>query len=228
MRGKNHAALWAIAMVSLLASGWVVYGQVTSVGTARAAQEQAKTLAEQVNEACAKGGPAAAELGQACRKAAEVAVPVEPVGIASVEHAECALTVRLTDGRQTTADNICGRNGDDGRSITSASPSGCDVILSWSDATTTRVGPLCGPAGPSGTPGADGQDGQDGAPGEPGPAGPQGPPGDAGTDGAPPRGWVTTRADGSEETCTRDAGSPDDAPTYRCETTSPPTLLPIG
>ena len=150
------------------------------------------------------------------------------VGIASVESAPCAVVVRLTDGRSTPVDGLCGRPGRDGRSITGAAPAGCDVLLSWSDATTSRVGPMCGPAGASGTPGRDGQDGADGEPGPQGETGPQGPPGDPGADGQPPRGWVTTRADGSEEACTRDTGSPDSDPTYSCETTSPPTLLPKG
>ena len=161
------------------------------------------------------------------------------VGIASVESAPCAVVVRLTDGRSTPVDGLCGRPGRDGRSITGAAPAGCDVLLSWSDATTSRVGPMCGPVGASGQAGQDGRDGQDGQDGQPPPCmsepsqcrganGEKGDQGDRGVDGAPPRGWVTTRGDGSEETCTRDSGSPDSAPTYSCETTSPPTLLPNG
>jgi hypothetical protein len=130
------------------------------------------------------------------------------VGIASVEPAPCAITVRLTDGRQTTAGDLCGRPGRDGRSITGAAPAGCDVLLSWSDATTSRVGPMCGPAGPSGTPGRDGQDGVDGQTppclseptqcrGADGDKGDQGEPGPACPGGYEPRPAVITAPDGS-------------------------------
>ena len=155
------------------------------------------------------------------------------VGIASVDPGPCSITVRLTDGRASTADGLCGRpgeRGEHGRSVVSAAANGCDVVLAWSDATTQRVGPFCGPPGTPGVNGADGQTPPCMA--EPsqcrGADGPEGKPGDPGADGAPPRGWVTTRADGSEEACTRDTGSPDSDPTYSCETTSPPTLLPKG
>lgn len=151
------------------------------------------------------------------------------VGIASIVPGECALTVRLTDGRESTAGNLCRP----GRSVTATTTDGCFVAVGFSDSTSLRVGPFCGPPGASGTPGRDGQDGADGQDGQSPPCLSEesqcrGADGRDGVDGASPRGWVTTRADGSEETCTRDESSSDAAPTYSCETTSPPTLIPRG
>jgi hypothetical protein len=155
------------------------------------------------------------------------------VGIASVDNAPCAIVVRLTDGRSTTRDGLCPRPG---RDIEDTTADGCFVNVAYSDQTSSRIGPFCGAPGKEGPEGREGRKGDDGETppcmSEPdqcrGTNGTDGADGADGRDGAPPRGWVTTRADGSEETCTRDAGSPDDAPTYSCETTSPPTLLPIG
>lgn len=90
-----------------------------------------------------------------------------------------------------------------------------------------------GPPGPTGPAGDDGDDGQAGSPGSAGSAGPVGPsgvtgdtgpagaPGDAGptgppgNNGAPPQSWQWMFL-GIAYTCTRDPGSPDDAPTYTC------------
>lgn len=98
-----------------------------------------------------------------------------------------------------------------------------------------------GPAGPSGPGGANGEDGTpgaDGASGEPGPAGPQGEPGPAGPqgpqgepgvpgqNGEPPAGWTWTDALGRNQSCVRDAESPDNAPTYTCTTQPPPETVP--
>ncbi len=71
-----------------------------------------------------------------------------------------------------------------------------------------------GPAGPSGA------TGRDGVPGAAGPAGPQGPAGSPGADGPPPAGWTWTSPAGNHYACTRDAGSPDSAPSYTCSPVS--------
>lgn len=88
--------------------------------------------------------------------------------------------------------------------------------------------------GPQGEPGTDGQDGRDGAPGE---KGDQGDPGMPGTNGQPPAGWTWVDQTGRTQSCTRDAGSPDTAPTYTCtapsngppdSTKTNPPVLPLG
>lgn len=83
-----------------------------------------------------------------------------------------------------------------------------------------------GPPGVAGTSGTNGQDGPPGATGVPGPAGPQGAQGPAGADGQPPAGWTWTDPLGRTQHCTRDAGSPDSAPTYSC--TATPTSSTSG
>jgi hypothetical protein len=74
-----------------------------------------------------------------------------------------------------------------------------------------------GPAGPAGIQGVGGD------PGPPGPAGQQGPAGPAGAQGAPPASWTWTFL-GITYVCTRDAGSPDNAATYTCNSTTAQTF----
>ena len=85
-----------------------------------------------------------------------------------------------------------------------------------------------GPTGPPGPPGVDGVDGQDGQ---------DGTPGQDGADGRPPAGWTWVDGDGRTQSCSRDPGSPDEAPTYTCtapsdgppgSSTRTPPLLPPG
>lgn len=77
--------------------------------------------------------------------------------------------------------------------------------------------------GNDGTAGQTGKDGADGAPGQ------DGAPGEDGADGKPPSGWTWTDSAGRTQTCTRDPGSPDSAPTYTCTAPSDgPPLLRIG
>lgn len=100
------------------------------------------------------------------------------------------------------------------------------------------TGPSGGPGptgvpGGAGAPGAAGSPGQDGQAGAPGPAGQAGPQGQPGPAGSPPAGWSWQDPSGTTFQCTRDTGSPNDAPTYTCTsaapmtTTTPPPLLPI-
>jgi hypothetical protein len=88
------------------------------------------------------------------------------------------------------------------------------------------TGPV-GSTGPSGSPGVGGQpgpNGNDGAAGEQGPQGIAGPQGADGQPGQPPAGWKWTDTEsGATFTCSRDPGSPDDAPTYTCNSDQPPT-----
>ncbi|MFL6144100.1 MAG: hypothetical protein ACJ72N_19825 [Labedaea sp.] len=192
-------AVWAamvLAVLALATSGYLVFAQLVTTTRASVAEQTAKSLADQVAEACAKGGPAAAELGDACRQAHDVQQLPGPAGAPGPE----------------------GPRGDPGL----AGPGG-----------------PAGSPGPTGPPGGDGQAGAagpQGTAGEAGPAGPAGPagePGPAGTDGSngkPPAGWTWTDTAERTQSCTRDQGSPDTAPTYTCTAVPPQTtpLLPIG
>lgn len=73
-----------------------------------------------------------------------------------------------------------------------------------------------GAAGLPGANGIDGANGTNGADGSPGPAGPAGAQGSPGAAGKPPASFTF-----SNQTCTRDAGSPDDAATYTCSVNEP-------
>ncbi|MGZ3140789.1 hypothetical protein ACVDFE_02050 [Lentzea chajnantorensis] len=107
---------------------------------------------------------------------------------------------------------------------------------------TNGVTPACvfessqcrGESGRDGQNGADGKDGKDGTNGVDGKDGLDGQPG---RDGVPPAGWSWVDGDGRTQSCARDAGSPDTAPTYTCtaastgppgSTTTNPPLLRFG
>lgn len=122
-----------------------------------AVQQQAKSLAEQVAEACAKGGQAAAELGAACQQAAEV-----QQAAAAAPGPPGELGPRGPKGDK-------GDPGADGQSPPClADPPHCQGA-DGQDGVPGSAG-VPGPAGPQGEPGPAGVDGQDGAPGHP-PAG---------------------------------------------------------
>lgn len=50
-----------------------------------------------------------------------------------------------------------GSNGADGRGVASANLDGCDVVFTYTNGDTDRVGPLCGKDGAAGTDGSDGR-----------------------------------------------------------------------
>src|SRR4051794_19345555 len=72
MRSRIAVLAVVLAAIALAASAWATIGPLVIRNDAAAVQSQAKSLADQVAEACAKGGPVAQQLGQACAKAAEV------------------------------------------------------------------------------------------------------------------------------------------------------------
>lgn len=164
----------------VLLAGWLGYmtylsGAETTDARAdtAAAQEQAKSLADQVAEACAKGGTTAAELGAACQKAAEVQREPAPT---------------------PPRDGEPGPRGPQGPSGFDGSPG--------STGPTGPPGPpgAEGPAGPAGAAGAAGEPGPPGAQGEPGPQGPagaDGAPGPACPPGYEPRPALITAPDGT-------------------------------
>lgn len=188
MRRTNLLALF-VAAVALLAAVWAVYEPYTVRQDAAAVQSQAKSLAQQVGEACARGGQTATELGSACAKAAEVkeAAPVvaQPVAIApdpaAIRQAArtavsdyCALNngCRGSDGTSPNFDAIVtavvaripapkdGRDGENG-----------DAASAVAAYCGQPDGPCRGPAGPGGVNGTNGTNGTNGADGPACPAG---------------------------------------------------------
>jgi hypothetical protein len=234
-RGVRWSLL--LSLIALGAVAWLVWGQLSTDGARRSAEQQAsdaeqtkRYTAQQFLEACRtvdRDQPT--ELVQACRIAAEVVNAPEPsppedgrdgIGVASVQPGDCKVTIRLTDGRTQTVDDLCGadgKGGEPGRGIASVEEDGCFVTVAFTDGTEPRrLGPFCGKDGADGADGKDGEQGppgKDGADGERGPEGPAGPPGE---DGQPPERFTFTDTAGREQTCVRDEDSPDTAPTYTC------------
>lgn len=133
------------------------------------------------------------------------------------------------DTGATGATGAAGATGASGRGLTSVICVGGVWRVQYTDGQVdTDAGPCTGPPGPigatgatgaPGSQGAAGQNGQTGVTGPQGDTGPQGPKGDQGdrgSDGQPPAGWTWTDMLGVRQQCTRDAGSPDSAPTYTC------------
>lgn len=58
------------------------------------------------------------------------------------------------------ADGVDGTNGADGRGVVSAVLDGCDVVFTYTDGDTDRVGPICGRDGADGENGTNGSDGR--------------------------------------------------------------------
>lgn len=230
-------------------------------GRASNAQAKADAVADPVDALCARGDEVARALAArgACTAAKDVKdAPREPapvpgakgdtgVGIARAEAGDCAVTVVLDDGRRFTVRDLCGepgKPGEPGRGIASTVLDGCYVTVNYSDnSPPTRLGPLCGPPG---EPGATGAKGDKGDPGESppclaeptqcrGPAGAKGDKGDKGDPAPPAEEYRWTNQDGKPQSCHRDKGSPDGAPTYTCTapppgyayTTTPPASSPL-
>lgn len=235
MRRVNWLAV-AISVMALIAAGWAIYEPYTVRQDAAAVQSQAKSLADQVAEACAKGGPAAAQLGAACAKAAEVkdqppvadhataaADPVQLRQAARTAVAEyCAAPnrpCRGSDGSTPPFDAIVdavvaripapadGTDGRDGADATAAQVS--DAVAAYCGQPEE---PCRGPAGQAGSTGATGATGAAGAPG---PACP---------DGYELRDAVITAPDGS----TYAGKACVDPSTSAPPTTDPPLPIPGG
>ncbi|HEY3482522.1 MAG TPA: hypothetical protein VGL02_26830 [Streptomyces sp.] len=237
MRNRITIVAFILSAVALAASAWATIGPIVIKQDAAAVQSQAQSLADQVTEACAKGGPAAAELVRrgACAKAAEVK-DQPPVAQAAVVDPD-----QLRQAARTAVAEYCAAPSHPCRGADGSTPP-FDAIV---DAVVARVPPPKN--------GTDGQDGQDataaqvadavaaycGQADEPcrGPAGARGQDGQTptcvsepsecrGADGQPPAGWTTTYPDGSTGTCTRVSDFDPANPRYTCTRSAPPTNNP--
>jgi hypothetical protein len=233
----SRGARWSLllSLIALGAVAWLVWGQLATDGARRSAEQQAsdaeqtkRYTAQQFLEACRTvDGDEPAELAQACRIAAEVVNAPDPVppedgrdgvGVASVQPGDCAVTIRLTDGRTRTIGDLCGAEGEPGepgRGIASVEQDDCYVVVAYTDGSgPSRLGPFCG---------EDGTDGEDGKTppclSEPGQC--RGAAGEAGEDGQPPAGWTTEYPDGGREECRRAEGFDPQSPRYTCTYTPP-------
>jgi hypothetical protein len=175
----------ALLLLVLALAGWLGFmsyrsgEQATDARAETAAvQGQAKSLADQIAEACAKGGTTAAELGPACAKAAEVQRDPSPPP---------------RDGR----DGEPGPRGPQGPTG-SQGPQG----PTGASGPTGAPGPVgadgpAGPVGAAGTPGEPGPQGPQGVPGQQGQPGVDGAPGPTCPTGYEPRPALIVGPDGS-------------------------------
>ncbi|MGL5910927.1 MAG: hypothetical protein ACRCZP_13045 [Phycicoccus sp.] len=159
--------------------------------TTTVAEEALVEVSDPLAALCAADPAVRARVGAACATAAQVAsAPAE-----------------------SPTDGLPGRPG-------VAGPPGTPGVPGAGGADSTVPGPEgpAGSAGGDGQPGTAGQDGEAGQDGTAGADGAPGAPGPAGTPGRPPAGFTFIDPDGRQQTCARDAGSPDDAATYTCTT----------
>ena len=206
-KDERGVSRWLVVVLAIGVALAVAVGILATRGAGQvedqrdAAAEQAISLADRVEAACATGGESALELQRvgACQVAAEVRA--EPIPVPGPQG---------PIGAQGPAgESVVGPVGPPG-------PGGPPC-----------PGGPPGPGGSAGLAGQDGRDGQDGATGPAGPQGPAGEPGQDGTPGAPP---VAYRMDleGVRYLCTREGGT-DTSPTYNCvseDEQPPPTTDP--
>jgi hypothetical protein len=164
-------AKWTTAVAGILALLWLAYDRVATQFDTNAVSREATNLAQQVADACARGGEVAAQLGPACQQASRVQQVIPgPPGAQGERGPEGPKGDKGDRGEQ-------GADGGPG-------PSGAPGA------------PALAVTGPPGPPGQDGQAGQAGADGAPGRDGAPGPPGPACTEGYEPRPAVVPAPDG--------------------------------
>lgn len=170
--------------------------------------------------------PAAIVLGLVAIAAAVGLSRSSIAGVTLADQVQAACSAGGEVARELDVSGACGQ-ADQVQQAPVAGPAGQPGGMGPAGADSTVPGPA-GPAGPPGAdsqvPGPAGPAGQDstvpGPPGQdsttPGPPGPSGPP------GQPPVGFTFTDSTGTQQTCTRDPASPDDAPLYTCTADSNP------
>lgn len=194
-----------VVLALFLFTGLMIWGATRDSSRADTASATALSLSDTIKQACASG-TIPEQYKMACSQA---------------------------DQTRQTVEAIQGPSGPKGDTGAAGSPGAPGVGL---------IGPE-GPAGPTGGPGTPGATGVPGAPGVNGTNGTNGtdgkagPPGNNGVDGRngqngidgtngsngqPPVGWVTTRADQSQEVCSRVAGFDPANPQYVCSVVPPP------
>lgn len=228
--GRVNWLAVGLSLIALLAASWAIYQQTTVRQDAAAVQTQAKSLADQVGEACAKGGPVAQQLGKACAKAAEV--QDQPAVAAPATQPDPAA---LRQAARTAVAEYCAAPARPCRGADGSTPP-FDAIV---DAVVARI-----PAPKNGTDGQDGRDapvpdytavvasycgqadepcrGPAGQKGDSGETGPRGPAGPTCPDGYELRDAVITAPDGT----TYSGKACVDPNTSAPPSTDPP--LPLG
>lgn len=185
MRRRTSWIAVTIAIAALIAAAWAIYVTYSYTRTAAAG----KSLAEQVADTCARGGPTAAELGQACAKAEEVkdqpvaeqtpapdpALLRQAARTAVADYCAAHNGCRGADGTSPNFDaivtNVVARIPvpRDGRDGTDAQPP------DWGAVVAAYCGQTSDPCrGPAGVRGDTGAAGAQGVQGEPGPTCPPG------------------------------------------------------
>lgn len=238
MRSRIGLIAIILSVLALGAAAWATISPILIQKDAAAVQSQAKSLADQVAEACAKGGPVAAQLGQACAKAAEVKNQPPVAQPATVDPAELRQAARTAVAEYCAAPNHPCR-GADGTTpnfdaivtaVVARIPTpqngtnGQNGANATAEQIATAVAAYCGQASEP-CRGAKGDKGEKGDP----------PPcmaeasqcrGQNGADGQPPAGWTTSYQDGSTETCSRATPFDPAAPRYTCTRSAPPSSHP--
>jgi hypothetical protein len=201
---RSRWATWGLIAALAAAVVWLAWDRVSTRVDANTAAQEASSLAQQVTDACARGGPIAAQLGHVCEQANRVQQTVPgPQGIQG-ERGEAGPTGPPGPAGPTGPPGPAGATG----------PSGPPGAAVTGPPGPTGPGGPAGPAGPAGQDGQDGKDGADGAKGDPGPPGPACP------DGYEQAEVLYTNPDGTQKPgvgCVKQAAPPT-------TTTTPPIL----
>lgn len=181
---------WSVVIVVVLAV-FLGASYVWQGAKRQTAETTAQSLALPLAAICVRDPAVAANASADCAVASTVAR----------DPGESAVVIDGVDGADGAdgVDGAAGLPGAEGRGITGTSTVGGDLVVAYSDGTSTTLGPIVGADGTDGTDGVAGVDGVAGADGaaavdgQPGAAGEDGAPGQGGTDG---RGIVRTSIEG--------------------------------
>lgn len=161
--------------VLVLAVGYVVYGQVSTQvqaneasDAATTAQQEAKAVADPLDELCRTDPEVRRRLGDLCDKAAAVKdQPAPPAaardgadgrGIATTAIADGRLLVTYTDGVVEDKGSVTGDDGAAGRGIAGSTVTAAgSLVLTYTDGGIEDVGVVVGPEGKAGADGGTGR-----------------------------------------------------------------------
>ena len=163
--------------VLVVAVGYVFYSTVSTqleaneaTDAAVEAQQDAKSVADPLDELCRTDAEIRRRLGDLCVKAAEVKdQPAPPPprdgadgrGITATTIADGRLLITYTDGVVEDKGPVVGDNGKDGRGVAGSTITAAGrLVLTYSDGTTEDVGAVVGPEGKAGRDGENGKDGR--------------------------------------------------------------------
>jgi hypothetical protein len=218
-RSMRLLTLWALAVtLGMIVFSWSLWQVAQQQASAQAADAARDAI---IKQNLARVDQLEAAVRAINKDREEAGLPQIDTETSPGPTQDVQLIAKIVSGLIALPQGPRGEPGQAGASVTGAEvDSSCHLQLTVADSSgkpsTEDLGSVCGVNGLPGPAGPQGPQGEQGAQGEPGPQGPSGPAGPQGQQGQPPNSWVAPDGQGGLLFCTRDPGSPDEAPTYSC------------